>query len=139
MENCVPESIRIVTYNVLSDEHEKELIKTHLRIPAIITQLEQTKANIIVLQEATVPLLQALMREHWVKQMYISESWEGTNIEPQGIIILAKWAGGVYNHSDNSRNFSSACKHHRMDTTCSGYRRGIAQTSGHTSETLSDV
>jgi poly(A) polymerase len=89
--NNVTESLRIVTWNVLSDTHEKELIKTHLRIPAIIAQLKQTEADIIVVQEATVPLLHALMREHWVKQMYISESREGKNIEPQGIIILAKY------------------------------------------------
>src|SRR6266700_2172813 len=89
--NSVTESIRIVTYNVLSDEHEKELIKTHLRIPAIITQLKQTEADIVVLQEATVPLLHVLMQEHWVKQMYISEGREGKNIEPQGNIILARY------------------------------------------------
>lgn len=89
--NGVIESLRIVTYNVLSDEHEKELIKTHLRIPAIITRLKQTEADIIVLQEATIPLLHALMQENWVKQMYLSEGREGKNIEPQGIVILARY------------------------------------------------
>lgn len=89
--NSVTESIRIVTYNVLSDEHEKELIKTHLRIPAIIARLKQIEADIIVLQEATVPLLHALMQEQWVKLMYVSEGREGKNIEPQGIIILARY------------------------------------------------
>lgn len=90
-DNSAPESLRIVTYNVLSDEYEKEYSKTHLRIPAIITQLKQIEADILVLQETTIPLLYALMQEQWVRQMYISESSEGQSIEPQGIIILATY------------------------------------------------
>src|SRR5262249_1323874 len=91
VENSITASLRIVTYNVLSDEYEKELNKTHLRIPAIIKELQQREADIVVLQEATVPLLHALMQEPWVKQMYLSEGREGKQLEPQGIIILAKY------------------------------------------------
>lgn len=89
--NSAPASLRIVTYNVHSDAHEKELIKTPLRIPAIITELQQAEADIIVLQEATVPFLHALMQEPWVQQMYISERREEANKELQSIIILARY------------------------------------------------
>lgn len=90
--NSFPESLRLVTYNVLCDAHEKELIKTHLRIPAIVTQLKHSEADIIVLQEVTTPLLHALLQEPWVRQMYISAGSEGAQSEPQGILILARSA-----------------------------------------------
>ncbi|WP_199315623.1 poly(A) polymerase [Aerosakkonema funiforme] len=83
-------TLKIVSLNVLCDTYESEIIQTAKRIPVIAAHLRSCDADIIALQEVTLPLLEFLLTQDWVRDYFISESPSGSTLPSHGILILSK-------------------------------------------------
>ncbi|MFB2918185.1 poly(A) polymerase [Aerosakkonema funiforme] len=83
-------TLKIVSLNVLCDTYESEIIQTAKRIPVIAAHLRSGDADIIALQEVTLPLLEFLLTQDWVRDYFISESPSGSTLPSHGILILSK-------------------------------------------------
>jgi poly(A) polymerase len=90
LESITVTTLKIVSFNVLSDRHESELTETAKRIPIIIEDLRQCDADIIALQEVTPCLLEKLLAENWLRSYYISESPQGETLEWHGLLLLSR-------------------------------------------------
>lgn len=85
-------SLRAVTFNVLVDEHETDRIQTPRRIPAILSILESTGADLIGLQEVTQPFLERLLDAEWVRRDYfVSDNPGGPTVVPYGQVLLSRF------------------------------------------------
>ncbi len=91
-------AMAIATFNVLCDIHEKELIQTEKRIPAIVQYLRDCNADILALQEATPPLLEALLAQDWTRDYFISEAPAATTLQPYGVLLLSRYPFTVVEH-----------------------------------------
>ena len=60
-----PGSIRIVTWNVWFDDHEREQ-----RAVGLLAELGRRRPHVIALQEVTYPLLAAILEEPWIRAAY---------------------------------------------------------------------
>lgn len=87
--NVLVKELKIITFNVLSDLYEADKIYTAERIPLIIKYLAEAKADIIVLQEVTETLFQALLKEPWLEKYYCSEPPTAPSLQSQGLVIFA--------------------------------------------------
>jgi len=56
----------------------------------IVEHLRRCDADIIALQEATPPLLDALLEQDWVHSYTISESPAGQTLKPYGLLLLSR-------------------------------------------------
>ncbi len=83
-------TLKIASFNVLSDRYESEHTQTAKRIPIIIEHLRQCDADIIALQEVTPRLLEILLAEDWVHSYNISESPQGETLEWHGLLLLSR-------------------------------------------------
>lgn len=81
--------LRILTWNVLFDFYDKELIQTEFRIPEIFKILKESKSEIIALQEVTVPFLNLLLKEEWIKKKYLISDIDGSTLDPYGVLLLS--------------------------------------------------
>ncbi|MCT7951301.1 RNA repair domain-containing protein [Ancylothrix sp. C2] len=90
VESVSLSQLTVVTYNVLCDTHESERIQTAKRIPAIISQIKNCNADIIALQEATPALLQALLSETWLRDYFISEPANTSQLTPYGLLLISR-------------------------------------------------
>lgn len=81
--------LRAVTWNVLSDQHERERVKTPLRVPAIVSALESTAADVIALQEVSPAVHEALLAAPWVRARYtVSEGPRSPALRGEGVLFL---------------------------------------------------
>ena len=83
-------ALTIASFNVLCDRYEQERIQTAQRLPAIVEHLRRCDADIIALQEVTLPLLEVLLEQDWVHSYAISESPEGQTLKPYGLLLLSR-------------------------------------------------
>ena len=83
-------NLKIVSFNVLWDNYESEIIHTAKRIPVIAEHLRCCDADIIGLQEATPQLLEFLLTQDWVRDYFISESPSGSTLHSHGILLLSR-------------------------------------------------
>ena len=83
-------TLTIASFNVLCDRYEQERIQTAQRLPVIVEHLRRCDADIIALQEATPPLLDALLEQDWVHSYTISESPAGQTLKPYGVLLLSR-------------------------------------------------
>ena len=84
-------SLRIATYNVLSDAFEAARTHTERRIPAIVGELRALDADVIALQEVTPALVRALLASPWVRERYsVSEGPLARTVDPQGVLLLTR-------------------------------------------------
>ena len=90
LESVSVTSLKIVSFNVLSDLYESEQTQTAQRIPIIIEHLRQCDADIIALQEVTPRLLKILLAQDWVQAYHISESPQGETLEWHGLLLLSR-------------------------------------------------
>ncbi|OJJ15621.1 hypothetical protein BKI52_37700 [marine bacterium AO1-C] len=90
--------LKVVSYNVLCDEHEKQFVRSIERYPAIARYLEASDADIIALQEATPALLQYLQTQPWVQAYFISEAPHQPTLQPFGQVILSKYPFDLVEH-----------------------------------------
>ncbi|MFP2927299.1 poly(A) polymerase [Pyxidicoccus sp. 3LG] len=87
-----PEQLTVVTFNVLFDLHDAELLATERRTPATLAQLRATDADVIALQEVTAPFLRALLDAPWVREGYwLSEGPGATTVTPYGQVLLSRF------------------------------------------------
>jgi len=103
--------LTFATWNVLFDLYQPELIKTHIRVPVILDILYHTDAEIVGLQEVTVPFLEKLLAEDWVRRRYYvseitipeegKEGREGSTIHPSGQVLLARYPFRLHFHAFN--------------------------------------
>jgi len=71
-EDSIVESISIVTWNVLCDLFDGELLYTEERIPAIVDELRRACPDVIVLEEVTPSIARLLLSDQWVRSRYRS-------------------------------------------------------------------
>ncbi|MBP5978043.1 endonuclease/exonuclease/phosphatase family protein [Brasilonema sp. CT11] len=82
----------ILTYNVLFSTFEKSKEQSNARVQKLIELLKYSNADIIGLQEVTQSFLIQLLREDWVKnKYYVSDSIQGTTVNPYGQLLLSKF------------------------------------------------
>lgn len=91
--------LKVITYNVLCNEHEKEFIRSVERYPAVAQYLENLGADIIALQEVTPALLQYLQTLPWAQAYFISEPPHCPHLQPFGQVILSKYPFDMVAHS----------------------------------------
>ena len=90
LESVTVTTLKIASFNVLSDLYESEHTQTAQRIPIIIEHLRQCDADIIALQEVTPRLLEILLASDWVHDYQISESPQGETLEWHGLLLLSR-------------------------------------------------
>ncbi|MEG3840533.1 poly(A) polymerase [Microcoleus sp. herbarium14] len=90
LESVTVTTLKIASFNVLSDIYESEHTQTAQRIPIIIEHLRQCDADIIALQEVTPRLLEILLASDWVHDYQISESPQGETLEWHGLLLLSR-------------------------------------------------
>jgi poly(A) polymerase len=82
----------VMSFNVLFDLYDKDLIYTSKRIPLFIKNLIEISPDIVGLQEVTKPFLDELLSDKWIqKTYYCSEDGLGKTINPFGQLILTKY------------------------------------------------
>jgi poly(A) polymerase len=91
-------SLTVASYNILSDLHEADKIATDKRLPAILDRLQQTKADIIALQEVTPTSIAFILATDWVKDYYITEAANANNVKPYGNLIMSRWPFELVEH-----------------------------------------
>jgi poly(A) polymerase len=92
------DSLTIASYNVLIDVHHPELIQTNKRLPAILSELRKTDADIIALQEVTPALIDLLLKTDWVRDYFISESAYADKVKPYGNLIMSRFPFQLVEH-----------------------------------------
>jgi endonuclease/exonuclease/phosphatase family metal-dependent hydrolase len=81
-----PATLRLVTWNVLADP-----VFTDLRVPALLRELEATRADVIALQEVAPWFLRELEAAPWVRGQYHLLRHEGQVIAPGGQLVFARF------------------------------------------------
>lgn len=88
---ALPAVLRVLTYNVLFDHHEAELLQTPRRTAALLDVLRRSDADLICLQEVTPPLMQALLAAPWVRAgYYASDGPVAETVTPDGQVLLSR-------------------------------------------------
>lgn len=97
--------LKIATFNCLTNKYEKEVIQSHLRFSAIVKELEQLDADIILLQEVDAPLLALLLKLAAIRGWYSSDTKRTAQNYYQELLILAKYPFSVveYQHSEQKK------------------------------------
>jgi poly(A) polymerase len=90
--------LTIVSYNILSNLYDADLIYTDKRLPVILSGLAKTDADIIALQEVTPESLAFILATDWVRDYFISESVSGNCVKPYGNLIMSRWAFKLVEH-----------------------------------------
>ncbi len=92
------DSLTIASYNVLIDVHHPDRIQTQKRLPAILSELRKTDADIIALQEVTPALIDLLLKTDWVRDYFISESAYADKVKPYGNLIMSRFPFQLVEH-----------------------------------------
>lgn len=86
-----PSTLTLVTWNVLSDNHDAHLIETPRRIPALIDRVCAADADVIALQEVTPTFLRALLDDARVRARYVlSDGPDARTLDPDGVLVLSR-------------------------------------------------
>lgn len=80
----VPEEAKLLTYNVLADKKDAEQ-----RLPKLFQLLEESKADIIALQEVAPWFIKELIKQKWVKSYHFPNNSDAF-FAPRGLLILSK-------------------------------------------------
>ena len=85
-------TLTVVTYNVLTDAHERELIDTARRTPAALEALRAEDADVLALVEVTPAFLRALGEAAWVRDGYVLSDAPvgGETVTPLGQLLLSR-------------------------------------------------
>ena len=83
--------LKVLTYNVLFDKYDKEEIRSSERFPHINELLKGSNADVIVLEEVTVPFAKQMLRQEWVREKYWStDSPHCLTLAPYGQLVLSR-------------------------------------------------
>ena len=92
LPELAPESLAVVTYNILYDTYEAEHIYTAERRLACRALVEAHDADIIALQEVTPEFWTELLAEAWVRERYhVSAGPDAHGLRPYGQALLSRW------------------------------------------------
>ncbi|WP_223645274.1 poly(A) polymerase [Corallococcus sp. EGB] len=84
-------TLTVVTFNVLFDLYDAELLATERRTPAALALLRETDADVIALQEVTPAFLRALLAEPWVRERYwLTDGPSAQTVTPYGQVLLSR-------------------------------------------------
>ena len=99
-----PESLQVVTYNVLFDLYETEHIYSERRRVACIELLRARDADIIALQEVTPQLWAQLLATPWIQDgYYVSAGPDADGLVPYGQALLSRWPLALEVHTFSSQ------------------------------------
>ncbi|KJE98040.1 hypothetical protein CAOG_008076 [Capsaspora owczarzaki ATCC 30864] len=85
------DQLKIVTFNVLFDVYQPELIHTKERTPRMLAFLESLDADVIALQEVTGHFLAQLLEAPWVRASYaVSDIPGGPTQNPTGQLLMSR-------------------------------------------------
>lgn len=98
VHNCQVAELKVVTYNVLCDEHEKAYVRSEERYAALAQYLESIDADMIALQEATPMLMEVLKEQAWAQNYFLSEHPNSPTLRPFGQVILSKHPFSLVEH-----------------------------------------
>eukprot|EP01012_Entosiphon_sulcatum_P011075 TRINITY_DN16631_c0_g1_i1.p1 TRINITY_DN16631_c0_g1~~TRINITY_DN16631_c0_g1_i1.p1 ORF type:complete len:1027 (-),score=126.78 TRINITY_DN16631_c0_g1_i1:3-3056(-) len=87
--------LRIITWNILFDEYDKDVIHTSDRYPRVLAELRQASADVVALQEVTEIFVTALQGEDWVRDEYYLSEITRNAIFPYGQLILTRKSLGM--------------------------------------------
>ncbi len=98
--SAAPESLQVITYNVLFDLYEAEHIYSARRRAACIELLRSRDADIIALQEVTPVLWAQLLASPWVRAgYYVSTGADAAGLAPYGQVLLSRWPLTLESHA----------------------------------------
>ncbi|MEU5690793.1 RNA repair domain-containing protein [Actinosynnema sp. NPDC020468] len=82
---------RVVTWNVLWDRYDGDLIDTERRTPLLLAALRAADADVIALQEVRRDLLAVLLAQPWVRADYTADvDPTGPDVEATGVVLLSR-------------------------------------------------
>jgi poly(A) polymerase Pap1/2'-5' RNA ligase/endonuclease/exonuclease/phosphatase family metal-dependent hydrolase len=90
-EDCLVESLKLASFNLLTDKYHSELIQSETRQIAIVQHLLELDADIILLQEVDAPMLEKLLQANWKQPIYSSDIKRKTGNYYQELVILSKY------------------------------------------------
>lgn len=109
IESCIVDSLKLVTFNLLTDKYHTEFTQSDLRHNAIVQHLLQLEADIILLQEVDKPMLDRLLNANWKQPIYSSDIKRTTGTYYQELVILSKYPfSWVEFQYDNNKKFPIA-------------------------------
>jgi poly(A) polymerase len=87
-----------VTWNVLFDLYEPELLQSERRWPALLELLRRSEADVIALTEATPRFVALALAQPWVREAFSSSGLpDSCELEPHGTLVLARGGlGGLH-------------------------------------------
>ena len=87
-----PRALRVLTWNVLFDRYDKEIVRTEERVPRLLASIRSSDADLIGLQEVEAPFLRRLLQEPWVEQRYaVTDGPAASTVDPYGQVLLSRW------------------------------------------------
>lgn len=94
-DTCLPEQCHFLTWNILFDYQQSELIHTSQRYQSILDTFKSLLPDVICLQEVTTTFLDLLLKEQWLQKHHyyiiITQSvLASRNCKSYGQMILTK-------------------------------------------------
>jgi hypothetical protein len=93
------QKLKIITFNILFDIYDKDLIFSDERYNEILKYLSNSNAHVIGnfilkkiqgLVEVTEKFLSLLLKEKWLREKYLITEIQNISINPYGQVILSK-------------------------------------------------
>ncbi len=91
IENCFVESLKLVSYNLLTDKYHSISANREARHTAIVQYLQEQDADIILLQEVDAPMLEKLLKANWKQPIYTSDIKRKAATYYQELVVLSKY------------------------------------------------
>lgn len=88
--NVNTDNLKVVTFNVLFDTYQPDLIFSKDRYPKLLEALQQTDADVICLQEVTNLFLSFVKKSDWIRKSYFLSDASGSTLNPYGVLILSR-------------------------------------------------
>lgn len=83
--------LKILTYNILSDQYPQSIIDSQLRFQQIFQVLAETKADIIILQEVSLSFFRELITQDFLANYYLSDKPNKQHFFTHRILVLSKY------------------------------------------------
>ncbi len=85
------DAVRVLTWNVLWDRYDRDLIDTPRRRPLLLAELAAADADVIALQEVQPDLLAVLLAEPWVRDGYtLDVDPTAPDVDRTGLVVLSR-------------------------------------------------